>query len=130
MWCCWTCRTQSTSSTLTCLPERIVSLFKKVWPDAWGPRMGDLLANAAHVLFLNPGTTLADLGTLLTDASFRARLLRQVTDEHVLQYFHQEYGPLSDSAQRTIYGPVMNKVRDFLRHPLTGFVVSHSGTTV
>ncbi len=40
--------------------ERIVGIFKKVWGDvSWGPRLEDLLANAAHTLFMNPGTTLA-----------------------------------------------------------------------
>lgn len=111
--------------------ERVVGIFKKVWGDvSWGPRMEDLLANAVHVLFMNPGTTLADLPPLLTDPSYRQLLLTRVTNEHVLKAFRHEYDPLTVKAQAGIYGPVMNKLRAFLRHALLGPIVSQPGATV
>ena len=43
-----------------------------MWGDtSWGPRLEDLLANAAYTLLANPGQTLADLPTLLTNADSR-----------------------------------------------------------
>jgi hypothetical protein len=111
--------------------ERIVGVFKKVWGDvSWGPRLEDLLANAVHVLLLNPGTTLADLPRLLTDAAERERLLQAVSSPIVHDYFAAEYAPLTSKGQAAVYGPLLNKVRAFLRHPLLGRIVAQSGTTV
>lgn len=111
--------------------ERILGIFKKVWGGvSWGPRLEDLLANAIHVLLMNPGTTLADLPGLLTDASRRKQLLVRVTNTQVLGAFRNEYDPLTPKAQAGIYGPVLNKVRAFLRHPLVGSIVSQPGATV
>src|SRR3712207_7260373 len=47
----------------------------------------DLLGNAIDVLLMNPGTTLAQLPDLLTDASYRQRLLARVTNPDVRNYF-------------------------------------------
>src|SRR4051812_20551023 len=59
--------------------ERLIGIFKKVWGEvSWGPRLEDLLANAVHVLLANPGTTLAELPRLLTDAAYRQQLLAAV----------------------------------------------------
>lgn len=111
--------------------ERVVGIFKKVWGDSsWGPRLEDLLANAVHVLFMNPGTTLVDLPPLLTDPAYRRQLLTRVTNADVLKAFQNEYDPLTVKAQAAIYGTVMNKIRAFLRHPLLGQIVSQSGATV
>jgi hypothetical protein len=111
--------------------ERIIGVFKKVWGDvSWGPRLEDLLANAVHVLLMNPGTTLADLPRLLTDAAYREQLLRAVTSPIVRDYFAVEYAPLTPKGQAAIAGPLMNKVRAFLRHPLLSQIVSQPGATV
>jgi hypothetical protein len=111
--------------------ERIVGVFKKVWGDvSWGPRLEDLLANAVHVLLMNPGTTLADLPRLLTDGVYREQLLRAVTSPIVRDYFAVEYAPLTPKGQAAVYGPLLNKVRAFLRHPLLGRIVSQPGATV
>lgn len=111
--------------------ERIVGVFKKVWGGvSWGPRLEDLLANAVHVLLMNPGTTLAELPRLLTDGAYREKLLRAVTSPIVRDYFAAEFAPLTPKGQAAIAGPLMNKVRAFLRHPLLGRIVSQPGATV
>jgi hypothetical protein len=86
--------------------ERIIGIFKKVWgAGSWGPRLEDLLGNAVHVLFMNPGTVLADLPPLLTDASYRQQLLRHVTSDIVRAYFAGEYDPLTPKGQTAISDP-------------------------
>ena len=111
--------------------ERLVGIFKKVWGDvSWGPRLEDLLANAVHVLLMNPGTTLAELPRLLTDAPYRQTLLARVQSQTVRDYFTTEYAPLTAKGQAAISGPLLNKVRAFLRHPLLSQIVSQPGATV
>jgi hypothetical protein len=79
---------------------------------------------------MNPGTTLAQLPTLLTNPGYRAQLLRRVSTPAVLDYFTHEYNPLTPKAQAALFGSLMNKVGKFLRDPVLGKMVSQSGTTV
>lgn len=111
--------------------ERVVSIFKKAWEDSsWGPRLEDLLAIAAYTLLANPGTTLADLPRLLTDADYRQQLVAHVPDVNVVGYWQREYDTLTPRAQTTVISPLMNKVRTFLRNPLLARIVSQTGTTI
>ncbi len=111
--------------------ERVVAVFKKVWGDSsWGPRMQDLLANAALTLVANPGTTLADLPALLTDAAYRRRLVERLADPVVRDYWLAEYDPMSAAQRQQVIAPVMNKVREFLRHPLLAAIVSQQESSV
>jgi hypothetical protein len=54
---------------------------------------------------MNPGTVLADLPPLLTDASYRQQLLRHVTSDIVRAYFAGEYDPLTPKGQTAISDP-------------------------
>ena len=111
--------------------ERVVAAFKKVWGgESWGPRMQDLLANAALTLVANPGTTLADLPRLLTDAQYRQCLTRRVVNPVVREFWQREYDPISGAARHQIYAPLTNKVREFLRNPLLYAIVSQPENSV
>ena len=118
-------------ASLKSAEERIVGIFKKVWGSvSWGPRLEDLLGNAVHVLVQNPGTTLADLPPLLTDPRYRQQLLARVTSPVVRDYFVYEYDPLTARGQGAIAGPLLNKVRKFLRDPLLGQIVAQPSATI
>lgn len=45
----------------------LVSVFKKIWPDFWGPRLEHILRRSLLTLLEHPGSTLLDLPRLLTD---------------------------------------------------------------
>src|SRR5215218_3898496 len=86
--------------------ERVVGIFKKVWGDmSWIGRMGDLLASCAHTLVANPGTTLADLPSLLTDDRARQRYVARVRNRVVSDYWRYEYDSMSKAERRQVYGP-------------------------
>lgn len=38
--------------------EGVISIFKHVWPDSWGPRLEHFLLNSIRALLDSPGTTL------------------------------------------------------------------------
>ena len=43
----------------------LVEVMKKIWPDAWGPRLEHVLRNACLALLAQPEATLADILRLL-----------------------------------------------------------------
>ena len=57
----------------------LVSTFKKIWSESWGPRMEYILRFTLLTLLSMPDATLLDIQPLLTDADFRNRALSYST---------------------------------------------------
>ncbi len=55
--------------------DGVVSAFRHVWPDSWGPRLDYILTNAVRALLDVPGATLLMLPRLLIDEPFRVQLV-------------------------------------------------------
>src|SRR5213080_3565089 len=51
----------------------LISVFKKIWAESWGPRMEYILRNALLALLDLPSSTLLDIPRLLDDSAFRRR---------------------------------------------------------
>src|SRR6266699_1945084 len=62
--------TGSTSKPL--VASGLIAVFKKIWPESWGPRMEYILRNVLLALLDLPGSTLLDVPRLLDDADFRS----------------------------------------------------------
>src|SRR4051812_47325249 len=54
--------------------DGVVSAFRHVWPESWGPRLDYIPTNAVRALLDVPGGTLLMLPRLLIDAPFRVQL--------------------------------------------------------
>src|SRR5438132_10896332 len=50
----------------------LISVFKKIWAESWGPRMEYILRNALLALLDLPASTLLDIPKLLDDSECRA----------------------------------------------------------
>jgi hypothetical protein len=92
--------------------SELVSAFKKIWSDSWGPRMEDLMRNSLTALG-EAGLTLADLPHFLTERAFRQDVVQRVEHPIAQQYF-QRFDALTDRGQLTWIEPVMNKINAFL----------------
>src|SRR5580704_10421423 len=69
----------------------LVSTFKKIWSESWGPRMEYILRFALLTLLCVPDATLLDIQPLLTDKEQRAKALSYVTDRHILSFWQGEF---------------------------------------
>jgi hypothetical protein len=90
----------------------LVTAFRKIWSDSWGPRMEDLMRNSLIALG-EAELTLADLPYFLTERAFREDVLAKVSHPIAKQYF-KRFDPLTDRTQLTYIEPVMNKINAFL----------------
>jgi DNA helicase HerA-like ATPase len=97
--------------------DQVLQLFRQVFGSSIGPRSGDVLLHALIALARSRGGTLADLPVLLTNASFRRRVLSEVTDPLVLAPFFAWYDGISAAEQAQVIAPVLNKTRSFLSRP-------------
>src|ERR1017187_8345145 len=69
----------------------IVSAFKHLWSDSWGPRLEHFLYHGIHTLIFRRHATLIDLTRVYLDDVFRERLLRSVTDVETLRFWRGEF---------------------------------------
>ena len=96
----------------------IVSVFKKLWSDSWGPRMEHILRNAIHSLTYCPFATLLDIAPLLSDYTFRNYVLQFVTNESLQSFWVKEFNPLSPQQKNEHIAPILNKVGILSTHPI------------
>ncbi|MBI2844008.1 MAG: type IV secretion system DNA-binding domain-containing protein [Armatimonadetes bacterium] len=91
----------------------LISVFKKIWPEFWGPRLEHILRHALLTLLEHPGSTLLDVPTLLTDKGFRLRILQKVTDRKVREFWFSEFDKYSPNLRSEAISPVLNKLSQF-----------------
>lgn len=96
----------------------IVSAFKKLYGDFWGPRLEHILRNALLALLEVPGSTLLTVLRLLTDTRFRQPLVAKLNDPVVRAFWQQEFAALPMKFQLEAVAPIQNKIGHFVSSPL------------
>lgn len=97
--------------------DGILAVFKELYADSWGPRTQDLLTGALLTLAQTPNSTLVWLPSLLTDARFRQKLTRNLSDPVGLEPFWNAFEAMSPAQRDQAIAPVLNKLRQFLLRP-------------
>jgi hypothetical protein len=97
--------------------DQLLGLFHSMHAANWGPRTHDILGASLLTLARTPGMSLAALPLLLTDTSFRRRIVPKVADPIGLGPFWSGYEAWSEPERAAAIGPVMNKLRPLLLRP-------------
>jgi hypothetical protein len=96
----------------------MMEVFKKLWPEFWGPRLEHILRNALLALLDLPQATLADVLRLLDDAAFRRRVAELALNPQVRNFWLREYEAYPARFRAEAIAPVQNKVGAFLSDPI------------
>ena len=88
----------------------LISTFKKMWIDSWGPRLEHILRYALLTLLEYPDATLLDIQPLLTNPIFRNKVLTYVKDYYTLYFWKNEYDKYSPTLRAEAIAPILNKV--------------------
>jgi hypothetical protein len=106
------------------LPERralaasgLVSAFKHLWADSWGPRLEHFLFHGVAALLEAPRATLIDLPRLYTDADFRAAVIARVRDPVTCDFWRREYPGYDERYRSEAAAPILNKAGQFAASP-------------
>ena len=99
--------------------DGILSVFKEVFADGWGPRTEDLL-HAGLLTLAHSGAargtphTLLDLPELISSDKFRRSVVGRVQNDPALAAFWATFEALSHSQRANIIAAPMNKLRKFV----------------
>ncbi len=95
----------------------ITAALKSIWRDSWGPRMEYILYNALAALLDCRNTSLLGVNRMLTDAEYRAWVIRQVKDPFVRNFWAEEFAGYDPRFVREAIAPIQNKIGQFLMNP-------------
>ena len=101
----------------------LISVFKKIWPEFWGPRLEHILRHTLLTLLEYPGATLLDVTRLLTLKDFRAVVVNCVRNPQVREFWFFEFEKYSAWLRSEAISPILNKMSQFLTsEPLRNIV--------
>ncbi len=87
----------------------IVSAFKKIWADSWGPRLEYVLYATVAALVQCPGTSLLGISRMLNDERYRAWVVKHVKDPMVRSFWVDEFAKYDRGFRQEVIAPIQNK---------------------
>ncbi len=108
----------------------LVGVFKKLWADSWGPRLEYLLRNAILALLDYPGSTLLGVMRILTDKTYRNKVIEKIQDPVVRAFWVDEFSKYPLAFQVEAIAPIQNKVGQFLSNGLIRNVVGQVKSSI
>ncbi len=108
----------------------LVSVFKKIWADSWGPRLEYILMNTILALIEYPGSTLLGVLRMLVDKSYRKKVVSNVRDPMVRSFWENEYANYNDKFRSEAIAPIQNKVGQFLSSSIIRNLVGQPKSTI
>ena len=106
--------------------ENLVGMLKSLYSNSWGPRLDDVLRASLSTLSKFDDTTLCEVPLILTDASYRRRLVGRLDDPVGLESFWGWYESISEAERQAAVGPVLNKIRAYTMRNRVRSIVGQS----
>lgn len=108
----------------------IVSIFKKMYGESWGPRLEYILRNIILTLVEVKGSTLYDALRLMSDDKFRAKTLEKVNDTVLLNFWHREFNMMQERQRTEAVAPIQNKLGQFVSSPIIRNIVANPKSSI
>lgn len=108
----------------------IVSIFYKLYHYSWGPRLEYILRNAILTLLSIPQSTLLAVPEVLTNDSYREKIIGKLEDQVLRNFWVNEFNKMSPQMRSEAVSPILNKVGQFLTSRTIRNIVGSPASTV
>lgn len=108
----------------------IVSAFKNIWADSWGPRLEFILSNALRLLLDTEDQTLLGIPLLFANEPYRNFLARRSCDPLVKYYWLNEFAAFDQRQRNEMISPIQNKVGILLANPFIRSILCQNTSTL
>lgn len=95
-----------------------VSVLKRIFGYSWGPRLEYVLKHTVLALTEAEGSTMLGIVRMLTDKTYRNKVVSQVTDPVVQMFWLKEFSTYNDKMATETVAPILNKVGQFTASPV------------
>ncbi len=101
----------------------LMSVFKKIWVDAWSARMEYILSNTLLALLEYPDSTLLGVNRMLSDKHYRKKVIDNITDPAVKSFWVDEFLNYNERYMQEAGDAIKNKIGQFTSNPLIRNIV-------
>lgn len=108
----------------------IVSIFYKLYKDSWGPRLEYILRNVILTLLEAPGATLVDILALLANTEYRKKIVGQLQDPVLKDFWEKEYAKMPDRLKAEAISPIQNKVGQFVTSRMIRNIIGRTKSSI
>lgn len=112
----------------------IVSTFKHIWGESWGPRLEYVLYNTLAALLDYPpsrgGVSLLGVPRMFTHRGYRARIVAEIRDPRVRSFWEEEFAGYSAQFAAEVVSPVQNKIGSLLASPAVRNMLGQATSTL
>lgn len=101
----------------------LMSVFTKLWPDAFSGRMEHILRNTLLALLEAEGQSMLGIMRIFADDAYREKIVAKVSDPMVKSFWVDEYANWSEKYRTEAIAAIQNKVGQLLSTPLIRNIV-------
>ena len=101
----------------------IMSVFTKMWPDAFSGRMEYILRNSLLALLDCEGASMLGIMRMFADDRYREKVVSHVSDPTVRSFWQSEYTGWSEKYRTEAIAAIQNKVGQLLSIPMIRNIV-------
>ena len=98
------------------ITSELVGVLKRMF-DSWGPRLEYILRNTILALLDTPNTTMLDITRMLTDKKFRKKVISNIEDVVVKNFWEGEFNSWDNKFQTEAVAPVFKQSWGFYLQP-------------
>ncbi|MBH0778740.1 type IV secretory system conjugative DNA transfer family protein [Nocardia bovistercoris] len=107
----------------------VIGTFRKIYARWWGPRMDEMFGAACLTLARRPGSTLADVVSILTDPGFHRPIVDRHGEPGGFAGFWAGFRDMSPPQRQQLCGPVVSRLRDVLSHRFAADLLTAPAST-
>jgi hypothetical protein len=108
----------------------VISAFRKLYPEFWGPRLEHIFRNVLLALLELPDTSLLSAVRMLGDARYRADIVARLRDPAVRAFWTQEFSAQHPKFQAEAIAPIQNKVGQLVTSPILRCILGQPKTAL
>jgi len=107
-----------------------ISVLKRMFGFSWGPRLEYVLNHTVMALSEVEGSTMLGIVRMLTDRTYRNKIVSQVTDPVVQMFWLKEFSSYNDKMATETVAPILNKVGQFTASPIIRNIVGQPKSSI
>jgi len=108
----------------------LMSVFMKLWPDAFSGRMEYILRNTIIALLESEGSSMLGILRMFSDDAYRKKIVANCTEPVVKAFWEVEYVSWSDKYRTEAVAAIQNKVGQLLTTPVIRNIVGQVKSTL
>lgn len=107
-----------------------ISIFKKIFANDWNERMEHILRYIILALLETPDSNVLGITRIISDTTFRHRVINQLRDPVVKQFWANEFSSWNEQYSSQAIVPILNKVGQFISNPIIRNMVGQQKNTL